>query len=126
MLRQSRRFLIAAAFAAPLAFATSEPSVEAEDDEPFPILTATCDDIYDLFEDAQPGDDKDPKDVEEAQDDILYFVTWVHGYLSGRYGIDPVKRPMGQAGIVSTIEGMARVCDPDGSQLFLEAVNGLQ
>jgi len=44
-----RRFLLVAAFAAPLAFAESEPAAEAEDNEPFPILSATCEDIYDCF-----------------------------------------------------------------------------
>ncbi len=92
MLRQTRRFLVAAALTAPLAFAASEPATEVEEAEPFPILTATCGDIYDLFEDAKPGDDIDPKDVAEAQDDVLYFVTWVHGYLTGRYGFDMEKR----------------------------------
>ena len=42
------RFLLVAAFAAPLAFAESEPAAEAEDNEPFPILSATCEDIYDF------------------------------------------------------------------------------
>lgn len=108
-----RRFIYAAVLAAPLAMADAEPVVEPDDAEPFPILTATCGDIYELFEDAQPGDGKDQKDVEEAQDDVLYFVTWVHGYLSGRYGIDQEKRPMSEQGIVTTIDDMARVCDPD-------------
>ena len=53
-----RRFLLVAAFAAPLAFAGSEPAAEAEDNEPFPILSATCEDICDLFEDASPANDK--------------------------------------------------------------------
>jgi hypothetical protein len=111
---------------APLAIAQTDQSEEMEDDQPFPILTATCDDIYELFEEATPGEGKDPKDVEEAADDVLYFVTWVHGYLSGRDGIDQEKRPMSKEGIVTTIEDMARVCDPDGSRLFLEAVTDLK
>lgn len=126
MLRTCRRFVFAAAFAAPLALAQTDQPSEVEEDEPFPILTATCDDIYDLFEEAAPGDGKDPKELEEAQDDVLSFVTWVHGYLSGRYGIDKEKRPMGRQGVVTTIEDMARVCDPDGSKLFLEAVKDLK
>lgn len=126
MLRTCRQMLVIAAFAAPLAFAESEPAAEVQEDEPFPIQTATCEDIYDLFEDASPADDKDPKELEEAQDDVLYFVTWVHGYLSGRYGIDQEKRPMNKAGIETTIEDMARVCDPDASKLFLDAVKGLK
>ena len=126
MLRTCRRFVFAVALAAPLALAQTDQPPEGEEDEPFPILTATCDDIYELFEEATPGEGKDPTDVEEAQDDVLYFVTWVHGYLSGRDGIDQEKRPMNKQGIVTTIEDMARVCDPDGSKLFLEAVKDLK
>jgi len=126
MLRTCRRFVFAAALAAPLALAQTEQPPELEEDEPFPMLTTTCDDIYDLFEEAVPAEGKDPKEVEEAEDDVLYFVTWVHGYLSGRDGIDQEKRPMNKEGIVATIEDMARVCDPDGSKLFLEAVKNLK
>ena len=120
------RFALVAGLVAPLAIAQTDQSEEMEDDQPFPILTATCDDIYELFEEATPGEGKDPKDVEEAADDVLYFVTWVHGYLSGRDGIDQEKRPMSKEGIVTTIEDMARVCDPDGPRLFLEAVTDLK
>ena len=79
MCRMFYRFALVAGLVAPLAIAQTDQSEEMEDDEPFPILTATCDDIYELFEEATPGEGKDPKEVEEAADDVLYFVTWVHG-----------------------------------------------
>ena len=126
MNRVLNRFALVAALASPLAIAQTDQPDKRTDDEPFPILTATCDDIYDLFDEATPGEGKDPKEVEEAQDDVLYFVTWVHGYLSGRDGIDQEKRPMNKQGIVTTIEDMARVCDPDGTRLFLDAVTDLK
>jgi hypothetical protein len=126
MYRVLNRFALVTALLTPLAVAQTEQPLETDNDEPFPILTATCVDIYDLFEEATPGEGKDPKEVEEAQDDVLYFVTWVHGYLSGRDGIDQEKRPMNKQGIVTTIEDMARVCDPDGSRLFLDAVKDLK
>ncbi len=71
-------------------------------------------------------EDIDPKDADEARDDVLYFVTWVHGYLTGRYGFDQEKRPMGDEGIVRIVEDIAHVCDPDESKLFLEAVKDLK
>ena len=126
MIHTCRRSLFAIALAVPLAFAQTDQPPGMEEDAPFPIQTATCDDIYELFEEATPGEGKDPKELEEAQDDVLYFVTWVHGYLSGRDGIDQEKRPMNKQGVVTTIEDMARVCDPDGSKLFLEAVKDLK
>jgi hypothetical protein len=92
MHRVLNRFALAAAFVAPLVLAQTDQLEEMTNDEPFPILTATCDDIYDLFEEATPGEGKDPKEVEEAQDDVLYFVSWAHGYLRGRDGIDQEKR----------------------------------
>ncbi len=126
MLRPYRLFFVAAAFAAPLVFAETAEVTEVDEDEPFPIQTATCDDIFDLFEEASPAVGKDPKELENAQDDVLYFVTWVHGDLSGRHGIDQGKRPMNKQGVVTTIEHMAKVCDPDASKLFLDAVKDLK
>jgi hypothetical protein len=112
-------------FAISLALAESEQATEKEE-EPFPIETATCADIYGLFEEASPAEGKDPEELKEAQDEVLYFVTWVHGFLSGRDGIDQERRPMSKSGIVTTIEEMAKVCDPDESRLFMEAVKDIK
>ena len=61
MLRTCRLSLVAAAFAAPLALAETDPATEVDDDAPFLVQTATCDDIFGLVEEATPEAGKDPK-----------------------------------------------------------------
>ena len=123
-----RMFIFTLLFATSLAIAESTPVVteaEVEDNE-FKITTATCGDVFDLFSDATPAEGKDPEVLEEAQDDVLYFVIWVHGYLSGRVGIDPGKRPLSKEGIELTIEQIAGVCKADESKRFLNAVQDIK
>ena len=110
-------------FAAPL-FASEQTEEEATGagGAPFNIETATCADIFDLYEDATPGEGKDEEALEEAQDTVLYFVVWVHGYLSGRDGIDRKNRPLSREGIEITVKDIADVCRVDESELFLDVV----
>ena len=120
-----RTFAFASAVALSTTVCASEqaaPAPEAEPEKPtFILTTATCGDVYDLYEDATPGEGKDPKEVAEAQDDVLYLVVWVHGYLSGRNGVDLEKRPLGQAGIEKVVAEIDEVCKPDKSKRFLDA-----
>lgn len=97
-----------------------------EDDEDFTIQTATCRDVFDLYDDASPGEGKDPVELEKAQDSILLFVVWVHGYLSGRDGIDETKRPLSKEGIMTTVKDIADVCKPDESKRFLDVVRDIK
>lgn len=90
------------------------------------IQTATCGDLFDLYEDAVPGEGKDPAELERAQDTILLFVVWVHGYLSGRDGINPVRRPLSKEGIEITVADIAEVCEPDESKRFLDVVDEIK
>ena len=55
MIHTCRRSLFAIALAAPLAFAQTDQPPEMEEDEPFPIQTATCDDIYESVRGGNPG-----------------------------------------------------------------------
>ena len=103
--------------------AGAEPAVP--EDERSEIEMATCGDLFELFAEATPEEGRDPAAVARAQDDVLYFVTWVHGYLSGMHGIDEKKRPMGKEGIEHLIDEMAKVCEPDEARLFLDAVKEL-
>jgi len=127
----------AASLAAAPAFAAEDtppaPAPEAtaaapapEDDDSFTIQTATCRDVFDLYEDASPGEGKDPDDLEKAQDTILLFVVWVHGYLSGRDGINEEKRPLSKEGIETTVKDIAEVCKPDESKRFLDVVHAIK
>lgn len=98
----------------------------AGDDYRFTIQTATCGDLYNLMQDAAPGEGKDPATMEKAQDILLYFVVWAHGYLSGRDGIDDSKRPLSKEGIELTVRQIGDVCRPDKTQRFLDVVTAIK
>jgi hypothetical protein len=116
----------AAGLATGTAFAADDTAATPEEEEPFTIQTATCGDIYDLFEDASPGEGKEVEKLEAAQDMVLYFVIWVHGYLSGRDGIDQEKRPLSKEGIDITVKQIDDVCKPDDSKRFLDVVKNIK
>jgi hypothetical protein len=104
----------------------SSLAVGADEEDDFLLLQATCQDVYDLFEDASPGDDKDAVQLAKAQDDVLYLVVWVHGYLSGRNGIDLEKRPLGEIGIKTIVAEMDTACEPDATKRFIDVVKSIQ
>ena len=116
----------AAGLATSVAFAAEDAATTPEDKESFSILTATCTDVYDLFDDASPGEGKDVKELEAAQDMVLAFVVWVHGYLSGRDGIDQEKRPLSKEGIDITVKQIDEVCKPDESKRFLDVAKNIK
>ncbi len=118
--------LFAASLAASPVFAAEETLAASKDQGRFSIDTATCGDVFDLYEDASPGKGKDPKELENAQDTVLDFVLWVHGYLSGRDGINREKRPLSKEGVELTVKQIADVCKPDKSRLFLDVVDGIK
>ena len=121
--------LLAASLALPaVATAAAEPakpakSTEKSGDE---INSFTCGDLFDLFSAAAPKKGKDPKRLARAQDDVLNFVMWVHGYVSGRDGIDFAKRPLNEQGIKQTVDQMANACKDDPKKLFLDAVKDVK
>ena len=116
----------AASLATGTAFAAEETAATPQDEDRFTIQTAICADVYDLFEDASPGEGKDVKEMEAAQDMVLAFVVWVHGYLSGRDGIDQEKRPLSKEGIDITVKQIDEVCKPDESKRFLDVVKNIK
>jgi hypothetical protein len=107
-------------------FAADKAVAAPEDQGRFSIATATCADIFDLYEEASPGEGKDPMALEDSQDTVLDFVLWVHGYLSGRDGINRDKRPLSKEGVELTVKQIADVCKPDESKLFLDVVDGIK
>ena len=119
-----RNLLLASALATTPVFAADE-ATDADKDS-FIITTATCADVYDLFEDASPSEGKDPEELAKAQDDVLYFVVWVHGFLNGRDGLDLEKRPLGKVGIEKIIKELDAMCEPDESKRFLDVVQKIQ
>ncbi len=53
-------------------------------------------------------------------------MLWVHGYLSGRDGINREKRPLSKEGIDITVKQIDEVCKPDESKRFLEVVKNMK
>ena len=129
MFRQTHLLATTLLLSASLAFADSMPldadPVVDPDEDRSALELATCEDVFTLFAEATPEEGKDPAELARAQDDLLYFTTWVHGYLSGLHGIDEEKRPMGREGVVELINRMAEVCEPDKSKRFLEAARSI-
>jgi hypothetical protein len=115
--------LLAASLALPAAAADPAKPAQQSGAE---LNTFTCGDLMDLFSAAAPKKGKDAKRLARAQDDVLNFVMWVHGYLSGRDGIDFDKRPLNEQGIRQTVDQMASVCKPDPAKLFLDAIKGVK
>lgn len=50
----------------------------------------------------------------------------MHGYLSGRDGIDHEKLPLTKEGIEIAIEKIDQVCEPDKSKRFLDVVEAIK
>ena len=123
-------FLLASTLALSLVLGAPGQAADTEEAEPeeesFAIGTANCGDVYDLFEDATPGEGKDPEALARAQDDVLYFVIWVHGYLSGIHGIDQKKRPLNEQGIKNVVAEIDEVCEGNESKPFLEVARSIE
>lgn len=115
--------LLATSLLAPASAAEPAKPTQTKGDE---INTFTCGDLIDLFSAAAPKKGKDPKRLARAQDDVLNFVMWVHGYVSGRDGIDFAKRPLNEQGIKQTVDQMASACQADPKRLFLDAVKDVK
>ena len=97
-----------------------------DDQTEFTIARMTCSDVFDLFDDADPEGKTDLEDVMDAQDDVLYLLAWVIGYLSGRDGIDANKYTLNKIGIERTLASIVEVCKPDETKRFLDVVPNIK
>ena len=97
-----------------------------DDQQAFSLTTMTCNDIFNLFDDAAPGEGKEPAEVVDAQDDVLSLVVWVHGYLSGRDGLDGKGPALNKKGIEETIANVGKVCEPNPDKRFLDVVSSIK
>ncbi|HRO34609.1 hypothetical protein [Thauera sp.] len=87
---------------------------------------ARCGSIIDLFVSADPAVNQDEQALAAAQDRTYVFLMWAHGYLSGRDGIDFVRRPLNQDGITALVGEIYAVCKNDEARLFLDAVKEIR
>lgn len=121
-MRKSILVLCLAGLAASPAFSETVPK-QSQGNE---MEAGKCSDILDLFAAADPAGAKDKKGLAAAQDRTYAFLMWVHGYLSGRDGIDFAKRPLNQAGITQVVNDIYKVCANDEKRSFLEAVKDIR
>lgn len=89
------------------------------------MASARCGAILDLFESADPQINKNKKALAAAQDRTYVFLMWTHGYVSGRDGVDFVKRPLNQEGITRLVADIYSVCKSDEKRPFLDAVKDI-
>ena len=90
------------------------------------LATAKCGGILDLFAAADPSSTDNKQDLAAAQDRTYNFIMWVHGYLSGRDGIDLAKRPINQQGVTQLVGDIYKVCNNNDQELFLTAVKKIR
>ena len=109
-------------------FATTTMSADqaAEKSKGDEMASAQCGAILDLFEGADPLINKNKKALAAAQDRTYVFLMWAHGYVSGRDGVDFVKRPLNQEGITRLVADIYTVCKTDEKRLFLDAVKDIR
>lgn len=106
----------------PSAFAASE----AKKPKGFDYSTTTCGDILDVFAAADPKLNSDKKMLKRAQDRAIGYVTWTHGYLNGRDGIDPKRYPFNEAGVTQLVGVMYKACKDNDPKLFLDVVKDIR
>lgn len=106
----------------PSAFAAGE----AKKPKGYHYDTTTCGDLLDAFAAADPKLNKDKKLLKSAQDRAFAYVTWTHGYLNGRDGIDPKRYPFDETGVTQLVGVMYNACKGNDAKLYLDAVKGMR
>ncbi|AJA09761.1 Putative secreted protein [Sphingopyxis fribergensis] len=54
-----------------------------------------------------------------AQDDLASTMLWVHGFLSGRDGVNPAARPLTKSWMADTVVKLATLCSASDAGLRL-------
>lgn len=55
----------------------------ADDDQPFSYETITCGQMLDAFDQAVGTEGESAEETKAAREDVLYGLTWMHGYVRG-------------------------------------------
>jgi hypothetical protein len=105
--------------AAPAAPAAAAPARELTD--------ATCGDYLDLVEQVS-AESKDTSATasSDAQDDLVSVMLWLHGYLSGREGIDGKLRPLTQDWLAQSVGVLANACAVDETRRVVDVVTEIK
>jgi hypothetical protein len=108
--------------------AAAEPAASAGAAAPARELTdATCAQYLDLVEQVKlESEAADVTAPQDAQDDLVSVMLWLHGYLSGRNGIDNQARPLTRDWLASNVGVLARACAVDEKRRVVDVVAGIQ
>lgn len=111
--------------AAPAAAAPTPPAVATA---PVRELTdSTCAEYLDLVAQVKSESEATgPNAGHEAQDDLVSVMLWLHGYLSGRNGIDGQARPLSREWLASNVGVLARACAVDETRRVVDVVAAFQ
>lgn len=125
-----------AALGTPVLSAPVAPSVAAGPSAPptrdmesdYDLLDMTCGSFLATLAVANPGARPSPERQQaamNAQAAAFRAMIWVHGYLSGKRGVDTVSAPLSRAWVVKTVPVVADQCKKDPAQLLFKAVQAL-
>lgn len=87
--------------------------------------TATCSNVLDIFAAADPKLTKDQKILKGAQGRAFALVSWTHGYLNGRDGIDSKRYEFNQTGITKLVGAMFKACKDNDDKLYFDVVKNI-
>ncbi len=88
------------------------------------LTDSTCGEYLDLLERVKQ-EQKQPVEKQQSQDDLVGVMLWLHGYISGRIGIDNTARPLNKEWISSHVIKLADVCAKDESKRVVDIAAGV-
>lgn len=108
--------------------AAAEPAASTSATAPARELTdATCAEYLDLVEQVKlESQATDAAAAHDAQDDLVSVMLWLHGYLSGRNGIDNQARPLTREWLANGVGVLARACAVDEKRRVADVVAGIK
>ena len=112
--------------AAPAPQAATPPSRDMGSN--YDLLETTCGSFLTILAIANPGanpSDDRKQEAQNAQAAAYRAMIWVHGYMSGKRGVDAAAMPLSRAWLVKTVPVVADQCKKDPAQLLFKAVAAL-
>lgn len=104
------------------------PSNNASADSDHDLLDTSCQQFLDILAVANPGTNPSPEraaDAKAAQRDAYQAMIWVHGYISGKKGVNATTTPLSRAWLVKMVPVVANVCRKNPKAPFFTAVDTL-
>jgi hypothetical protein len=99
---------------------TTSSALPAKNITQAPELTdSTCAEYLDLLERVKQEQNA-PLENQKSQDDLVSVMLWLHGYISGRNGVDNISRPLNKEWISANVIKLADVCAVDESKRIID------